>query len=124
MKMDKPIKMAVVIQEMVDVSKSGVIFGKDIQTGNEDFIVIDVAKGLCEGVVDGVAKTQRIYYSRNKNQIINQTCGEIKSILNKIEISSLIEMTNSVEKLMGGIQDIEWAIDKKNNIWVVQSRDL
>ena len=124
MKMDKPIKMAVVIQEMVDVAKSGVIFGKDIQTGNEDFIVIDVAKGLCEGVVDGIAKTQRIYYSRNKNQIINQTDGEIKSVLNKIEIGSLIEMTNSVERLMGGIQDIEWAIDKNNNIWVVQSRDL
>lgn len=120
----KPIKMAVVIQEMVDADKSGVVFGKDLQTGNEDIVVIDVVKGLGEGVVDGVAKTQRITYSRNLNQIKNNNDGESKIILDKVEISSLIEMALSVERLMGKIQDIEWAIDKQDNIWLVQSRDL
>lgn len=121
---NKPIKMAVVIQEMVEVDKSGVVFGKDIQTGNEDHIIIDAAKGLGEGVVDGIAKTQRIIYSRNKNQIINQNTGESKPILNKVELNSLIEMAFSVERLMGRTQDIEWAVDLHGNIWLVQSRDL
>ena len=119
-----PIRMAVVIQEMVDVSRSGVVFGKDIQTGDEDRIVIDVARGLGEGVVDGVAKTQRIIYSRNKNKILNKNDGEIREVLDKVEINALIEMAYSVERLMGRTQDIEWAIDRSNHVWLVQSRDL
>lgn len=121
---NKPIKMAVVIQEMVEVDKAGVVFGKDIQTGNDDYMVIDVAKGLGEGVVDGVAKTQRVLFSRNKNRVINQNLGEAKLILDKVELNSLIEMAFSIERLMGKIQDIEWAIDVTGEVWLVQSRDL
>jgi len=118
------VKMAVVIQEMVDVDKAGVVFGKDIQTGNEDFIVIDVARGLGEGVVEGTAKTQRIIYSKNQNNLISKSQGEAKRILSRMEIDALIEMALSVERLMGETQDIEWAIDKKGNIWLLQTRVL
>ena len=118
-----PLKMAVVIQEMVDADRSGVIFGKDLQTGNTDSVVIDVARGLGEGVVDGVAKTQRIIYSRNQNDIVNDQAHDRK-LLTKVEINALIEMAFSLERLMGRTQDIEWAIDKQGGVWVIQTRDL
>ncbi|HUW21485.1 MAG TPA: PEP/pyruvate-binding domain-containing protein [Candidatus Bathyarchaeia archaeon] len=116
------IKMAVIIQEMVEAEKSGVIFGKDIQTGNEDLLIIDTAPGLGEGVVEGTAKTQRIIYSRSKDAILDQ--NQSPKFLSRIEIDSLVEMALSVERMMGETQDIEWAIDKKNNIWLIQTRSL
>lgn len=121
--MKLPLKMAVVVQEMVDADRSGVIFGKDLQTGNTDSVVIDVARGLGEGVVDGVVKTQRVIYSRNKNEIVNSYDHERK-LLTKIEVNALIEMAFSLERLMGRTQDIEWAIDKQGRVWVIQTRDL
>lgn len=118
------VKMAVIVQEMVDAEKSGVVFGKDIQTGNEDLIVIDVAAGLGRGVVDGTAKTQRVVYSRSKDSLVGMNLGDLEGLLSKTEMDSLVEMTLSVEKLMGKTQDIEWAIDKEGNIWLIQTRDL
>ncbi len=70
------LKMAVVVQEMVDASCAGVIFGAKAQTGNLDVVEIEVNSGLGEGIVSGEA------------------------------------------------QEIEWAIDKAGQIWVLQSRDL
>ncbi|MFC1790694.1 PEP/pyruvate-binding domain-containing protein [Patescibacteria group bacterium] len=118
------IKMAVVIQEMIDAQKSGVVFCKDVQTGDRDLIVIDVARGLAEGVVEGTAKTQRIVYSRSKNTIVDDNRGQAEKILSRIEADSLVEMALSVENLMNEPQDIEWAIDKKGGIWVIQTRSL
>lgn len=120
----QPIKMAVIIQEMVGAEKSGVVFGKDIQTGNEDLIIIDAASGLAQGVVEGTAKTQRIVYSRNKDAVLLENIGEAKKLLSRMEIDSLVEMTLSVERLMDEPQDIEWAIDKKGGIWLLQSRRI
>lgn len=118
------LKMAVVVHEMVDADKSGVIFGKDIQTGNEDNIIIDLASGLGSGVVDGVAKTQRIVYSKNRDKIVAMNKGRAKALFSEAEVKALIKMSRSIEQLMGGPQDIEWALDKQGKLWVLQSRDI
>lgn len=114
------LKMAVVIQEMVDAQKAGVTFGRDIQTDNEDLIVIDVKKGLAEGIVDGTSRADRLVYSRSHEKIIT---GQTK-LLSKDELEALIEMTYSIEDLMGGVQDIEWAFAKDGSLWLVQTRDI
>lgn len=118
------LKMAVVIQEMVDAEKAGVIFGKDIQTENEDHIIIDVAQGLGNGVVDGTVKTQRFIYSRSKNTLLNKSMDKKKKFISKFEIDALLEMTRSLEHQMGRTQDIEWAIDNAGCIWLVQTRPI
>ncbi len=120
----KPIKMAVVIQEMVDAAKSGVVFGKDLETGNTDWVVIDVTRGLGEGVVEGTAKTQRIVYSKSKDQVVNGKTKRSEKILSRMETDSLVEMAKSLESLMGEPQDIEWSIDKSGQIWLIQTRGL
>lgn len=120
---DLKIRMAVVIQEMVNAEFAGVAFGKNIETGNEDQIVIDIAKGLGQGVVEGTTKTQRIYYSRVRDEIKTEKNSE-KGFLTRLQIDSLIEMTQSLENLMGARQDIEWAIDKTGQIWIIQTREI
>jgi len=117
------LKMAVVIQEMVDAEISGVVFGKDIQTMNQNNIIIDVANGLAEGVVDGTAQSTKVIYSRIDDEIIKMPNLEIVKIT-KAEINALIEMTVSIERFMNGPQDIEWSIDKSGVMWILQSRDI
>ncbi|MEA3356918.1 MAG: PEP/pyruvate-binding domain-containing protein, partial [Patescibacteria group bacterium] len=95
-----------------------------IQTGNEDHIIIDVAQGLCEGVVDGTVKTQRFIYSRSKNTLLNRSIDKRKKIISKFEVDALLEMAQSLEYQMGRTQDIEWAIDKTGCIWLVQTRSI
>lgn len=118
------IKMAVIIQEMVDAAKAGVIFSRNIQTNDRDQIIIEATAGLGEGVVNGTAKSQRIIFSRSKNQILSEKNKKIKSILSPVEIDSLVQMTLSVENQMEEPQDIEWAINKQGNIWLIQTRPL
>jgi hypothetical protein len=120
----KEIRMAVIVQKMVDSAKSGVVFGKDIQTGDSDLIVIDVSRGFAQGVVEGTSKTQRIIYSRSKDRVLSKVSGSLKKLLTRMEIDSLVEMAQSVENLMGEPQDIEWTIDKKGTIWLIQTRSL
>lgn len=116
-------KMAVVLQEMVDAYKSGVIFSKDIQTENNDLIVIEAKLGLADGVVDGVSKSEKIVYSRDRATIVNKY-NYRKGVLNMVEINALVNMIVNIEQLMGGSQDIEWAIDKEGRLWIVQARGL
>jgi hypothetical protein len=125
--MNKPFdtKMAVVVQEMVNAKKAGVIFGKDLQTHNPDVLVIDASWGLGDGVVDGTSKTERLYVSKSKRQVIGTNGSDLRlSVLSSDELLALIEMAMRIENVMGSVQDIEWAIDQKGALWVVQTRSL
>ena len=114
------LKMAVVVQEMIDAEKSGVTFGIDIQTNNDDLIIINVKEGLADGIVDGTSQTHKIIYSRSRGRLITPE----SQMLDKQELQTIIEMTMSLERLMGARQDIEWAIDKKHRLWILQTRDM
>lgn len=116
-------EMAVVIQEMVDADKAGVVFGKNVTTRNIHQVIIDVTPGLAEGVVDGTKETQRIHYSKIKDIFTFSKESKMR-LLSDIELKALVEMNNRLESRLGRVQDIEWAIDKKGSIWIVQSRDL
>lgn len=122
-KTNKQLKMSVIVQDMVDANKSGVSFGKDLQTGTNN-IIIDAAFGLAEGIVDGISKTQRVIYSKDLAKIISVNTGEVQDVLTNDEIETIISMTRNIEHLMESTQDIEWVIDKNNNFWIVQSRPI
>ena len=51
----------------------------------------------------------------------NETC---RASLNDKEIIKLAELGSTIEKTFGSPQDIEWAIDKKNHIYLLQTRPI
>jgi phosphoenolpyruvate synthase/pyruvate phosphate dikinase len=125
--MGKPFdtEMAVVVQEMVNAKKAGVIFGKDLQTYDQDILVIDAGWGLGDGVVDGTSMTERIYVSKSKRQIVKTNNGDLRmSVLLPEELFALVEMAARIESVMGSVQDIEWAIDQRGGLWVIQTRAI
>jgi pyruvate,water dikinase len=118
-------KMAVVIQEMANAKKAGVIFGKDLQTHNPDILVINAGWGLGEGVVDGTSMTEKVYISKSKRQILKTSGNDLRlSVLLPDELFALVEMALRIETVMGSVQDIEWAIDQNGVLWVTQTRAI
>ena len=117
------LKMAVTIQEMIHAKAAGVIFGAKVQTGNLDIVEIETNKGLGEGIVSGQAKEiEQCKFNRQDKRIIERKGPKI---LTASEAKALFLLSERLRSEFNDIpQDIEWAIDKNGQIWVLQSRDL
>ncbi|OGY40429.1 MAG: hypothetical protein A2418_00865 [Candidatus Brennerbacteria bacterium RIFOXYC1_FULL_41_11] len=116
-------KIAVVLQEMVDARCAGVIFGAKAQTGNTDIVEIEANQGLGEAIVSGQAKQVEQYkFSRSERKIIERKGPEI---LSQPEAKALFMLSERLRQEFNDTpQDIEWVIDQSGQIWVLQSRDL
>ncbi|KKT88113.1 MAG: phosphoenolpyruvate synthase, partial [Parcubacteria group bacterium GW2011_GWB1_45_10] len=116
-------KIAVVLQEMVDVRCAGVIFGAKAQTGDTDIVEIEANQGLGEGIVSGEAKEVESYkFSRSERRVVERKGPEV---LSQPEAKALFMLSERLRQEFNDTpQDIEWAIDSSGQIWVLQSRDL
>ncbi len=117
------LKMAVAVQEMVPARCAGVIFGAKAQTANHDIVEIEANKGLGEGIVSGEAKEVEQYkFSRSERRVVERKGPEL---LSPPEARALFMLSERLRSEFDDTpQDIEWAIDTKGQIWVLQSRDL
>ncbi|MBU4350982.1 hypothetical protein L6250_01850 [Candidatus Parcubacteria bacterium] len=117
------LKMAIVIQEMVKVNCAGVIFGTGIQTNNEDIVEIEAVKGLGEKIVSGKAKKIEQYRFSRSEKIMVWRQGP--KVLSFSQASALFLLSERLRQEFNDTpQDIEWAIDKQGQIWILQSRNL
>ena len=111
------IKVAVIIQEMVNADFAGVAFTVNPITDNPDEIVISVTKGLGDKLVDGSVS--------GSTYVVNG--GEVKvtgeDILNKKQLKSLLKMISEVIGKTQSFQDIEFAI-KGNKTYFLQARSI
>lgn len=117
------LKMAVIVQEMIFARCAGVIFGAQVQTGDQDVVWIEANRGLCEGIVSGEAKEVEQYkFSRYERRPIERKGPEILSVSESKALLMLSERLRS--EFNDTPQDIEWAIDENGQVWILQSRDL
>jgi len=136
--------VAVVVQKMVNSTKSGVIFSKD-PSYRDDNILIEAVFGLGEGIVSGkispdsytVSKDLKILDKKIKEKkiaITRDASGKSKivklkdeiskkQVLKEHEISSLSEIALKLEEHYHKPQDIEFAIEDEN-IFIVQTRPI
>jgi|GEM_PF-3753814 pyruvate,water dikinase len=116
-------KMAVILQEMVKARCAGVIFGVKVQTGNLDIVEIEATPGLGEGIVSGKAlEVEHYLFSRSELRVVERKGPEL---LSQSEAKALFSLSERLRSEFNDVpQDIEWAIDQNNQIWVLQSRDL
>ena len=138
--------IAVVVQKMLNVSRSGVVFTVDPSTNDATSIVIEAALGQGEVVVSGqvepdtftVAKSDLSIRSRHtgiqSHQIVRSPEGHDVTTpldpegggqpkLTDSEIRSVAELARAVEAHYGCPQDIEFAF-AEDRIWLVQSRPI
>jgi pyruvate,water dikinase len=144
------ILMSVAVQKMVDAAAAGVAMTLDPITGDRTKIVIDSAFGLGEPLVSGditpdnfvvekvLLEIVRRHVVEKDHEVVADWAGRrtidrvieperrTKPSLSDRDVIAVAQLAKSLEKYMGGPQDIEWAIDRDlpegANLVALQSR--
>ena len=112
------IKMAVIVQKMINSDFAGVIF--TIDPVNKKDILIEIVKGLGNKLVSGKVTPNSYFIDRNSFNIKNKTAF---FNLDKNNIKKLAETSLKIESLYKHPQDIEFAV-KNREIFILQSRPI
>ncbi|ELZ14750.1 phosphoenolpyruvate synthase [Haloterrigena salina JCM 13891] len=139
------VNIAVVVQQMVDAEKSGVMFTSHPSTGDPTMI-IEAAWGLGEAVVSGAVSPDN-YVVEREDRSIDVTVAEKKvmhekdeetgetvesevpqdkrneRVLSDDEIGALMDLGERVEDHYDEPQDVEWAI-VEGEVYMLQSRPI
>jgi pyruvate,water dikinase len=140
------VDIAVVVQQMVDAEKSGVLFTSHPSTGDPR-VIIEAAWGLGEAVVSGSVSPDNYVVDRETGSVEETTVADKKlmhtrdeetgktverevpedlrneQVLSDDEIGQLVEMGRLVEDHYGTPQDVEWAI-VGGDVYMLQSRPI
>ena len=117
------VAMAVVVQQMVDSDKSGVLFTVDPVHGRRDRMVVEAARGLGEAVVSGEVTPDNYTLSRDGVVKRRRVVGA-EPVLSDAECATLATLGRRLADLHGGPQDIEWAYDANGRLFLLQSRPV
>lgn len=138
-----PNGMAVIIQQMIRPSLSGVAFSKD-PTGNTfDTIIIEAIHGLGELLVSGEVEPTTFVLDNNSKQLLYKNVGKqgfrmglrynggvritrMKDTLINIPpniITKLARILKTAESYLNNAVDIEWA-SKGSTLYILQARPM
>jgi pyruvate, water dikinase len=117
------VAMAVVVQEMVDSDRSGVLFTVDPVHGRRDRMVVEAARGLGEAVVSGEVTPDNYTLGRDGVVKKSRVVGA-ERVLSDADCAALAGLGRRLADLHGGPQDIEWAFDADGRLFVLQSRPV
>ena len=112
------IQMAVVVQQMVDANKAGVMFTVDPVNHRKDRVVVEAAFGIGENVVSGEVTPD--YYTLDRKGALKKARVVDEQVLSESELADLVKMGLHLADLNGGPQDIEWAYDD-TGLFMLQS---
>lgn len=140
------VRLAVVVQRMVDSAVAGVLFTADPITGRRHRAVIDASPGLGEAVVSGAVNPDHFIVDTKAKRIVQRRLGDkrltIRSLpgggtervelapgdaiacLTDEQVLELAALGDRVEAYYGAPQDTEWAIDASGTVWLTQARPI
>ena len=135
------VKVAVVIQEMVQSEISGVAFTVHPVTKDRNQMIIEAVWGLGEALVSGQVTPDSYVVGKRERALLDISGNEQERMLAKAgwtaahksqakkqkldskQILELAELCLGIEKHYGFPCDIEWAF-VKGKFWVTQSRPI
>lgn len=116
------VAMAIVVQQMIDSHKSGVLFTVDPVHGRKDRMVVEAAFGLGENVVSGAITPD--HYVLDQEGVIKRSRIVNEQVLSESDCRSLSQLGQRLANLYGCPQDIEWAFDGSGALFLLQSRPV
>jgi len=136
---DRPVAIAVVVQQMVDGVVSGVLFTADASSGDRTKMILTSTWGLGEGVVSGrmacdtfavrggavierdvVDKAQAV---RRGGELDVPEADRTRPSLDDAGVLTIAGLGAAVEASMGFPVDLEWTIDASGP-WLLQARPI
>lgn len=139
------VALSAAVQMMADAKAAGVMFTVNLATGADDSIMIEGSWGLGEYIVQGtvtpdnfvVDKDSLTITSRRINdksiELIRKEGGDVKErkveperakaqVISDEQIAQLADYAKRIEKHYGCYMDMEWAVDHKDRLWILQAR--
>jgi pyruvate,water dikinase len=138
-----PPAMGVTVQVMVDAAISGVMFTCNPVSGDPSTVAVNASWGLGLAVVGGEVTPDEYRISKVTGEVLQRTIGPKRieyvaggeradvpaerqgvACLDDAQLGQLLEVAKRVERHFGSHQDIEWAIDRDGELFVLQSRPV
>jgi pyruvate, water dikinase len=138
--------MGVTVQAMVDAEVSGVMFTCNPVNGDPSTVAVNASWGLGLAVVGGEVTPDEYRLSKVTGEVLHRTLGpkqveyragpdgpkqvevpeerQAAACLDDERLAELLELGRRVERHFGGPQDIEWAIDREGQLFLLQSRPI
>jgi pyruvate,water dikinase len=140
--------MGVTVLEMVDAAAAGVGFSVDVVTGKRDRLVIEATHGLAEPLVQGQITPDRFTVDKAELRLMVAHLGDkgllcqtgpkgqkTRSVQMPDALKACLSLTRSeaeaiagllarLEQDMGHPIDIEWALDQRRQISLLQVRPI
>ncbi|HJT56308.1 MAG TPA: PEP/pyruvate-binding domain-containing protein [Ktedonobacteraceae bacterium] len=142
----RTVRLAVVVQQMVEAEVAGVLFTANPLTGHRRQAVIDANPGLGEAVVSGAVNPDHFVVNTTTEEILERRLGDKrvliraapgggtqrvevaerndKACISDEQVHALARLGTRVEAHYGSPQDIEWAIDSSGYLWLTQARPI
>ena len=142
------VKMAVIVQEMIQSDVSGITFTEDPVTGDKSVVVIDSSWGMGAAIVDGRVTPDQFTVHRESRSIIKSRISDKRymmppspedpdqariievpeqkrnvATLSEEQIQLITTYALKAEHYFGCSQDIEWAF-QKGSFYLLQSRPV
>lgn len=115
--------IAVLVQPLLDAAVGGVLFGVDPVTGRSDQMVVSVVEGGPDALVSGaVSGTAYTLDSRGRTRRREDGSGGAR--LSRRRLRRLARLAQHAADVFRGPQDIEWAIDRRGRLFLLQSRPV
>ncbi len=111
----------VIIQRMVPAIASGVAFGANPISGKTAEKVISAVHGLGDKLVSG--EVDAATYVISNAEVIERNSESLCPLTDQ-QLQDICDVLDLAEEIFGSPQDIEWAIDKFNKLFIVQSRPI
>ncbi len=140
------VRLAVVVQRMVEAEVAGVLFTANPLTGKRQESVIDANPGLGEAVVSGATNPDHFVVQTPTGEISERRLGNKQGVIQAVDgggtrkieagafpalaclsdeqIRALVALGARVEAWYETPQDIEWAIDPSGQIFLLQARPI
>jgi pyruvate,water dikinase len=115
------VRLAVVLQGMVDASVAGVLFTANPLTGRRGQGVVEASPGLGEAVVSGAVNPDHWTIDMTTGGRLD---GPSHGCLSDAQLRGLARLGEQVQRLFGAPQDIEFAFDGAGTPWLVQARAI
>lgn len=114
--------MAVLVQRFLKADVGGVLFGADPITGRRDRIIVAAAAGGPQELVSGTTTGAR-YITTHRGRRLRVDNADDGRLTDR-QLTRLARLAQAAGTAFGGPQDIEWAFDDGDQLYLLQSRPL
>jgi rifampicin phosphotransferase len=118
---DRQVRMAVVVQQMVDPQAAGVLFTADPVTSSRKVASVEASLGLGEALVSGLVNADT--FKVRDGEVTARAVAPEQPTLTDAQVARLVQLGRRIEAHFGRPQDIEWCL-AEGDFWIVQSRPI